>query len=123
MAGLRGSHLGAMQDFSPLHSASVHPGLQTGAVQKPSSPSPLHSASVHISTLMDVNSSSINPQPWGPQGRGPRSSSTIRETLNQDYLSPMKLIQLTQEPDLRRVTYLELSIHTTDSSVGNFGKI
>ena len=44
------------------------------------------------------------------------------EALNQDYLSPMKLVQLTSEPDLSRVSHLELTINTTENSVGNFGK-
>ena len=86
------------------------------------SPSPLYSASVHISSLSEVDTSTINPQPWGPDCRAARASKTIKEALNQDYLSPMKLIQITQEPDLNRVTYLELSISTTESSVGNFGR-
>lgn len=46
----------------------------------------------------------------------------MREPLNQGFLSPMKLVQLTEEPDLSKVTYLELSINTSENSVGNFGK-
>lgn len=106
----------SMAVLDPQPSTGSHPR----AVQ---SPSPLYSASVHISSLVEVDSSTINPQPWGPEGRGARGNSAVRETLNQDYLSPMKLIQLTQVPDLSRVTYLELSIDTTGSSVGNFGKM
>ncbi len=102
----------SMAVLNPQQSTGSHPR----AVQ---SPSPLYSVSVHISSL--VESDSVNPQPWGPEGRGATGSSALRETLNQDYLSPMNLVQITQEPDLGRVTYLELSINTTGSSVGNFG--
>ena len=90
------------------------------------SPSHLYSASVHISSLSEVDSSSINPQPWGPEGSGrwdrPSSTTGFNGTFNQQYLSPMKLVQITHEPDLSRVTYLELSINTAESSVGNFGE-
>ena len=77
----------------------------------------LHSASVHISSLTEAVS---NPQPWQgrEEGRKPASS----EVLSQDYLSPIKLVQLTTEPDLSRVSYLELTIDTTENSVGNFGR-
>lgn len=41
--------------------------------------------------------------------------------LSSDYLSPKKLIELTGERDLSKVTYLEFSINTMDNSLGNFG--
>lgn len=78
--------------------------------------SSLHSASVHISSITEA---AANPEPWQArlEGRNP----TSREALNQDYLSPIKLVQLTSEPDLSKVSYLELTINTTENSVGNFG--
>lgn len=76
----------------------------------------LHSASIHISSFPEA----VNPQPWGQEQAD--GSKAVREPLNQGYLSPMKLVQLTEEPDLSRVTYLELSISTSENSVGNFGK-
>ena len=78
--------------------------------------SPLHSASIQIT---DDFADYANPQPWGPHQdeRQPGSS----EVINQGYLSPLKLVQLTGEPDLSRVAYLELSINTTENSLGNFG--
>lgn len=84
--------------------------------------SALHSASIHISSFPDAEAV-INPQPWRQQQEeGSKGSKAVREPLNQGYLSPMKLVQLTEVPDLSRVTYLELSINTSENSVGNFGK-
>lgn len=77
----------------------------------------LHSASIHISNFPEAQTAT-NPY---PQGQGDRASA-VREPLNQGFLSPMKLVQLTEEPDLSKVTYLELSINTSENSVGNFGK-
>jgi hypothetical protein len=79
--------------------------------------SPLHSASIHISQLTEASS---NPQPQEARDEGRRQPMS-REALSQDYLSPMKLVQLTSEPELNRVSYLELTINTMESSVGNFG--
>lgn len=74
----------------------------------------LHSASVHITDY----SESVNPQPWESSGNEERS----REGgMIQDYLSPVKLIQLSGEPDLRRITSLELTVNTMENSLGNFG--
>ena len=95
-----------------------HSTSMTGLSSRPARSS-LHSASVHISSLTQ-RVSVVNPQPWDKQDQTGSSSTT--EPLNQGYLSPMKLVQLTEEPDLHRVTYLELSIDTSESSVGNFGK-
>lgn len=78
--------------------------------------SSLHSASVHISSFTET---ATNPHPWETMEDG---SKPVREPLNQNYLSPMKLVQLTEEPDLDSVTYLQLSIDTSENSVGNFGK-
>ena len=39
----------------------------------------------------------------------------------QDYLSPNKLSEITGEKDLRNVTYLDLSVNSSESSLGNFG--
>ena len=77
----------------------------------------LYSASVQISSLMEQTSN--NPRPWQA---GQQSTPTTAQTLQQDYLSPIKLVQLTAEPDLSRVTSLHLSIDTTENSVGNFGR-
>lgn len=76
---------------------------------------PLHCASVHISSLTQAAS---NPRPWQPKEEGRK----LVGGETSDYLSPIKLVQLTVEPDLSRVTYLELTIDTTENSVGNFGK-
>lgn len=76
----------------------------------------LYSASVQISSLVELTSN--NPRPWQA---GQQSTPTTAQTLQQDYLSPIKLVQLTAEPDLSRVTCLHLSIDTTENSVGNFG--
>lgn len=83
-------------------------------VERPS----LQSASIHISYLTETASSNPRPREAGDDGRKPMSG----EALNQEYLSPMKLVQLTSEPDLSRVSSLELTINTTENSVGNFGK-
>ena len=80
----------------------------------------LHSASVHISSFPEAVT---NPHPWSQDQEQLEGEGDVRESLNQGYLSPMKLVQLTEEPDLARVSYLELSsINTSESSVGNFGK-
>lgn len=78
----------------------------------------LYSASVHISSLTKATS---NPQPWRGREEGKKPAST--ESLQQGYLSPMKLVQLTEEPDLSQVSYLELSVNTVEHSVGNFGEV
>lgn len=80
--------------------------------------SPLHSASVNISDFTEV---ALNPQPRGVGASKDGGDKPLKEPMNQDYLSPMKLVQLTEEPDLSRVTYLELSINTAENSLGNFG--
>lgn len=105
-AGLRA----VSNDVFPTYSMAVmdHPGK----VEWPS----LHSASIHISSVTEA---AANPRPW--QARQEGTNTPSREALNQDYLSPIKLVQLTSEPDLSRVSYLELTINTTENSVGNFG--
>lgn len=77
--------------------------------------SSLHSASIHIGSLTEASS---NPQPWQPKDEMRKHISG--ETSG--YLSPIKLVQLTAEPDLSRITNLQLTIDTTEYSVGNFGK-
>ncbi len=42
--------------------------------------------------------------------------------MAQDYLTPMKLVQLSQEPDLTKLTFLELTVNTTENSLGDFGE-
>lgn len=87
-----------------------------------SSPSALHSASVHITEVSDF--SNPHPQESGNSRRSSLDSVTedVRTGITQDYLTPLKLMQLSQEPDLSRVTFLELSVNTTENSLGNFGK-
>ncbi len=104
-----------LQELIPMFFTCSLAVLEHGLQRRPS----LHSASVHISSLAGAVS---NPQPWqvGEDWRKPAAASS--EALSQDYLSPIKLMQLAAEPDLSRVSYLELSIDTTENGVGNFGK-
>ena len=89
--------------LSPITEKSDSRGVTT---------SPLHSASLHISELTE---SYNNPQPR-------RSAEDGNElTRDQEFLSPVKLMQITGEMDLNRVTYLELVINTAENSMGNFG--
>ena len=75
-------------------------------------PSPLHSASVHITEFPDIT----NSQPWDVAELG-----AITRGICQDYLSPSKLSEITGEKDLKNVTYLDLSVNSSESSLGNFG--
>ena len=52
-----------------------------------------------------------------------KAKNREKDGLSHDYLSPKKLMELTGERDLSKVTYLEFSINTLENSVGNFGKL
>ena len=89
--------------MSVLHPSHRHP---------PEVTNPLHSASVHITEFPEV----INPRPWEVEFEG------LTSGFGQDYLSPRKLSKLTGESNLKNVTYLELSVNSDESSLGNFGR-
>ena len=50
------------------------------------------------------------------------STTDGKRAAAQDYLTPLKLVQLCGEPDLSKVTFLEVAVNTTENSLGNFGK-
>jgi Leucine-rich repeat (LRR) protein len=81
------------------------------SLRRAASASPLHSASVH---LTDV-SSLANPAPVGRKG------GRTKENFGEDYLSPTRLRQLSGKRDLGQVNYLQISVNTQTSSLGNFG--
>jgi hypothetical protein len=97
------------------------------SLRRAASASPLHSASVH---LTDV-SSLANPAPVGRKG------GRTKENFGEDYLSPTRLVskprvrhvavvtfaqrQLSGKRDLGQVNYLQISVNTQTSSLGNFG--
>ena len=98
--------------------------LATFSPSRESSPRGLHSTSVHIAEISEFS----NPHPEPNLSGNLRSASvspSIEEDcmspLVQDYLTPMKLVQLTREPDLMRLTFLELTVNTTENSLGDFG--
>ncbi len=72
----------------------------------------LHSASVCITEFPDV----VNPQPWETE------FGELSQGLGQDYLSPRKLIKITGERDLKGVTYMDLTVNSSENSLGNFGE-
>ena len=79
--------------------------------------SPLHSASVQITGFADL----VNPNPW--KFDLPERREKEKNDPSQDYLSPKKLVELTGESNLHKVSYLEFSINTLENSLGNFGII
>ncbi len=100
------------QSVAVLDSVKPQPRVKTPS---------LYSASVQVTSFTDA-AMSVNPHPWSSSSaQGPEYSGRGKEGLSQDYLSPLQLVQITGEPDLKRVTYLELSIDTTENSRGNFG--
>ena len=94
------------------------------SLRRAASASPLHSASVQVTDV----SSLANPAPVG--GR-------TKENFGEDYLSPTRLVskprdrhvavvtftqrQLSGKRDLGQVNYLQISVNTQTSSLGNFG--
>lgn len=81
--------------------------------------SALHCESVHITDVSDIS----NPCPSDSKGTSSSVNATgSRPAIDQDYLTPLKLVHLSNEPDLSRVTFLELTVNTTENSLGNFGK-
>ncbi|CAI7995442.1 Leucine-rich repeat-containing protein 56 [Geodia barretti] len=78
------------------------------SLRRAASASPLHSASVQVTDV----SSLANPAPVG--GR-------TKENFGEDYLSPTRLRQLSGKRDLGQVNYLQISVNTQTSSLGNFG--
>ena len=84
--------------------------------------STLHSVSTFITHVPDFSE-------LRPSGSDKRTSGSVcaaeedgKQAIVQDYLTPLKLVQLSGEPDLSRVAFLELSVNTTENSLGNFGK-
>ncbi len=82
----------------------------------------LQSASIHITNISDFS----NPRPEHCENLRSASVSPCLEEctspMAQDYLTPMKLVQLSQEPDLTKLTFLELTVNTTENSLGDFGE-
>ncbi len=89
--------------MSVLHTPDRHPSEVTN---------PLHSASVYITEFPDV----VNPQPWETE------FGELSQGLGQDYLSPRKLTKITGERDLKDVTYMDLTVNSSENSLGNFGE-
>ncbi|XP_064392424.1 leucine-rich repeat-containing protein 56-like [Halichondria panicea] len=90
------------QSMSIVHTPERHPLEVTNL---------LHSASVCITEFPDV----VNPQPWETE------FGELSQGLGQDYLSPRKLIKITGERDLKGVTYMDLTVNSSENSLGNFG--